>query len=135
MSKKTIETTIKNQPFTPYTNASGHKIDLYYIIQMKGHYAEGWGSWSSPFHKQFDTEDIVVHMSANNYDDGSQLEFRVKAVVHMMHLYMTLEFLILEPSICWMNTRQVTIIAFKHSGLVIHCLHKQQLYPTIYNLQ
>jgi len=81
VSNKTIEVTIKNQPFTAYTNASGHKIDLYYIIQMKGHYAEGWGSWSSPFHKQFDTDDIVVHMSANNYEDGSQLEFRVKAVV------------------------------------------------------
>jgi hypothetical protein len=81
VSNKTIEVTIKSQPFTSYTNASGHKIDLYYIIEMKGYYQEGWGSWSSPFHKQFNSEDIVVRMSANNYEDGSQLEFRVKAVV------------------------------------------------------
>lgn len=81
VSNKTIEVTIKNQPFTSYTNSSGHKFDLYYIIEMKGHYAEGWSSWSSPFHKQFDSEDIVAQMTANNYEDGSQLEFRVKAVV------------------------------------------------------
>jgi hypothetical protein len=86
VSDKTIEITIKNQPFTSYTNASDHKIDLYYIIEMKGHYSENWGRFTSnmfafPFCKQYDSEDIVVQESANHYEDGSQLEFRVKAVV------------------------------------------------------
>jgi len=83
---RTIEVTIKNQPFTSYTNASGHKIDLYYIIEMKGHYSENWGRFTSnmfaaPFCKQYGSDDVVKQVSANDYEDGSQLEFRVKAVV------------------------------------------------------
>ncbi|MCL2133973.1 MAG: hypothetical protein FWH37_00210 [Candidatus Bathyarchaeota archaeon] len=40
VSRKTLEVTIKNQPFTPYTNATGHEINLYYVIQFKGHFGE-----------------------------------------------------------------------------------------------
>jgi len=85
VSNKTIEVTIKNQPFTPYTNASNHKFDLYYIIEVKGHYSEYWGNLGSssydPFYSQRSSDDVVAQVPANNYKDGSQLEFRVKAVV------------------------------------------------------
>jgi hypothetical protein len=82
VSDKTIEVIIKSQPFTAYTNASGHEMNLYYIIEVKGHFSEYWGHLGYPFfYKQYDSEDIVVKKPANNYEDGSQLEFRVKAVV------------------------------------------------------
>jgi hypothetical protein len=81
VSDKTIEVIIKSQPFTAYTNASDHEMDLYYIIEVKGHFSEYWTIWADHFYKQYNSEDIVVKKSANNYDDGSQLEFRVKAVV------------------------------------------------------
>jgi hypothetical protein len=34
--------TIKNQPFTAYTDASGNNINLYYNFRFKGHYGGDW---------------------------------------------------------------------------------------------
>ena len=43
VANKTIELTIKNQPFVPYYDASsGWNISLYYDIRVKGHYEENW---------------------------------------------------------------------------------------------
>lgn len=43
ISNKTIEVTIKNQPFVPYYDASsGWNISLYYNVRVKGHYEENW---------------------------------------------------------------------------------------------
>jgi hypothetical protein len=39
---RTIEVSIKNQPFTPYTDVNGHSISLYYNVSMKGHYGNTW---------------------------------------------------------------------------------------------
>lgn len=39
---KTIELAIKNQPFTPYKDANGNSIGLYYCIRMKGHFGDSW---------------------------------------------------------------------------------------------
>jgi hypothetical protein len=38
----TIVFTIKNQPFTPYTNSNGSFIGLYYNFRYKGHYEDKW---------------------------------------------------------------------------------------------
>ncbi len=40
VDNRTIEVSIKNQPFTPYTNASGNKISLFYWIEFKGHFGD-----------------------------------------------------------------------------------------------
>lgn len=37
-----VNITIKNQPFTPYTDRNGNKIDLYYLIQWKDNSSSGW---------------------------------------------------------------------------------------------
>jgi len=80
---RSIEVMVKNQPFTSYTNTSGHAIELYYIIQVKGHYGEGWRSISKvPFISPdkghgYTTKQINV----DNYEEGSQLDFRVRAVI------------------------------------------------------
>lgn len=39
---KTIEVTIKNQPFTRYIDANGNSILLYYSVRVKGHFVDYW---------------------------------------------------------------------------------------------
>jgi hypothetical protein len=42
VENKSIVFTIKTQPFTPYTDADGNLIELYYKIRAKGHFEEYW---------------------------------------------------------------------------------------------
>lgn len=42
VQNKTMELIIKNQPFTPYIDADNHSLNLYYSIQMKGHFGGSW---------------------------------------------------------------------------------------------
>jgi hypothetical protein len=80
ITDRLIEITIKNQQFTPYTDTNGHKIDLYYKIQVKGYYSEDWSDISSPL-IQSDSEYTVSLMTANDYDAGSLLDFRVQVIM------------------------------------------------------
>jgi hypothetical protein len=80
----TTEVTIKNQPFTPYTNADGQKCELYYSIWAKGHFGEGWillGVGYTFSHYQSDSGYTIVPLTTEYYDAGSQLDFRVRAAV------------------------------------------------------
>ena len=40
VDNQTMEFTIKNQPFIPYTDSSGNYIGLYYNFRFKGHYGD-----------------------------------------------------------------------------------------------
>jgi hypothetical protein len=42
VDNRTIEVTIKNQPFVSYYHANSFNISLYYNVRMKGHYAQNW---------------------------------------------------------------------------------------------
>lgn len=42
VNNQTIEFTIKNQPFTSYTDSSGNYIGLYYNFEVKGHFTDTW---------------------------------------------------------------------------------------------
>ena len=42
VENKSIELTIKNQPFTPYTDAEGHIVNMYYNVHVKGHFEDCW---------------------------------------------------------------------------------------------
>ncbi len=39
---ETVVFTIKNQPFTPYTDSNGKYIGIYYNFRYKGHYEDQW---------------------------------------------------------------------------------------------
>jgi hypothetical protein len=96
VEQKAIEVTIKNQPFTPYTIESsdiwkygqnGQQFNLYYEVQFKGHFSEDWQNFVNPYDIYFlavivqsDSEYTVVSQVAN-YEAGSQLDFRVKAII------------------------------------------------------
>lgn len=45
---ETIVFTIKNQPFTPYTDSNGNYIGLYYNFRYKGNYGDQWNYY--PFY-------------------------------------------------------------------------------------
>jgi hypothetical protein len=52
---RTVHFTIKNQPFTPYTDSNGNDITLYYRIRYKGSYGD---KWSDRTYKE-DEEDFI----------------------------------------------------------------------------
>jgi hypothetical protein len=42
IADRTVEFTIKNQPFTSYEDANGSEIELYYNFRFKGYYGSEW---------------------------------------------------------------------------------------------
>jgi hypothetical protein len=42
ISNKTVEVTIKNQPFIPYTDSTGNYITLFYNLRYKGSFGQDW---------------------------------------------------------------------------------------------
>ncbi len=40
---RTIELSIRNQAFAPYSDVDGHQIGLYYNVSAKGHFQNEWG--------------------------------------------------------------------------------------------
>jgi hypothetical protein len=85
VNNMTIEITIKNQPFTPYTDTRGYDIDLYYQVDFKGHFG-GETEWHACYagynngyaQIQSNSGHTVVSV-VGKYDAGSQLDFRVEA--------------------------------------------------------
>ncbi|MCL2291775.1 MAG: hypothetical protein FWC30_01715 [Candidatus Bathyarchaeota archaeon] len=95
VNDRTIEVTIKNQPFASYEKENAWTPPkLYYKIQFKGHFEEKWNTF--PW---LDQEDKVVSSDSeytvassqsgitgiicmiNQFETGSQLDFRVQAVI------------------------------------------------------
>ncbi|MDR2204515.1 MAG: hypothetical protein LBE76_09555 [Nitrososphaerota archaeon] len=84
-----IEVSIKNQRFTPYTDALGRECNLYYRVEVKGHFEEN--NWHAFYHHYYNNyADSVSFVSPSNseytvissdtlYDESSRLDFRVRA--------------------------------------------------------
>jgi hypothetical protein len=69
VDNKTVVFTVKNQPFTPYTDSSGNLIGLYYNFRGKGSYGTEWNMY--PFSNQ--PSDLYPSTSAQSvwrYDDN-----------------------------------------------------------------
>jgi hypothetical protein len=47
VENKSIEVTITNQPFSPYEDANGETLQLYYNIRWKGHFGDYWYDYNS----------------------------------------------------------------------------------------
>jgi hypothetical protein len=104
VENKSIEITIKNQPFTPYTltehtgynHETGERrtydrnstVNLYYNIEVKGHFGENWKSVDSgdftyegrKSNAQLDSEYTVFTIEADDYPKDTVLDFRVRAL-------------------------------------------------------
>jgi hypothetical protein len=104
MENKSIAVSIQNQPFTPYKDANGNYVDLYYDIRWKGHFGDNWWDYNSTFKlllnsfSGFDNsgfplpnsefkiisfpmgEDVNGHMLVlGNISAGGKVDFQVKA--------------------------------------------------------
>jgi len=44
VDNRTVEITIKNQAFTPFTDDSGNEINLFYDVRYKGSFGQEWTS-------------------------------------------------------------------------------------------
>jgi len=108
VQNKSIELSIKNQPFTPYTDANGNYVSMYYNISEKGHFGSDWyyydtyqGYWYNYDTYRFleasnqSNTVLIFDFNGNNdtsyekpycvnlvdFPDGSQVDFRVQAYV------------------------------------------------------
>jgi hypothetical protein len=80
VDNRTIEVTIKNQPFTPYTDTNGIEFNLYFRVEVKGHFGEDWQAFGSGYIAQSSSDYTVVSCTVK-YAAGAQLDFRVIAVI------------------------------------------------------
>lgn len=134
VQNKTIDITIKNQPFTPIDLGNGSIIQLYYSVRAKGHFGD-WSDASSAIGYVFkrvlaSTADYTVVTliltsqfwqipgSAQpdlNIPEGGQEDFQVKAQAGYEYLYsdghifpIGTEFETIKES-SWSNTQTITI--------------------------
>jgi len=76
------EVTIKNQPFTAYTDENGNKINLYYTVEVKGHFGEDWKNFIIDYNATVQSKSGYTVMSnVVSQGVGSKLDFRVQALV------------------------------------------------------
>ena len=81
VENKTIEVTIKNQPFKPYTSQNGEH-NLYYAVHVKGRFGEDWQVFcKNTVQSEFGYTVLTGHA---RYDAGSQLDFRAEAIIGYM---------------------------------------------------
>lgn len=111
---KTVEFTIKNQPFTPYTDTEGHSIGLYYKISFKGHYTDDWSEYGRPLPaSNTDYTLLSIRSDTLNVPSSGLMDFRIQAGIgyvtsfeYFMDGYM---YTLNGETSDWSNTQTVTI--------------------------
>jgi hypothetical protein len=98
VQNKSIEVTIKNQPFTPYIDVGGERVWLFYDVRFKG-YFEDWGFYNASSFGDYqhyilmsDSEyTLISYFLQEDADDysgyvigdvpsGGQIDFQVQAI-------------------------------------------------------
>jgi hypothetical protein len=119
VNNRTVVFTIKNQPFTPFTDANGHYIVLFYNVSYKGHYGDDWTYYSHDsltdfFIKQSDSDYTVI--SFNQIPTTGQVDFRLQALIGYYtetgHPWMDVyEYNFTGQTSDWSNTQTISIPA------------------------
>jgi hypothetical protein len=119
VDNRTIDITIKNQPFTPYVDGN-NTINLFYNIRSKGHFED----WDTAHSGAFNQNEIHVSpgsyttvsffMQYSNISPGGQIDFQVQAVLsYVAKSYigdcLTGSQTITVAQSAWSNTRTVAI--------------------------
>ena len=86
VDQRKLAVTIKNQPFTPYTDKNGQKYRLYYYVESKGHFGDEWEVFQGVAWFQSNSDYTTITFSDYIYDKflpavGSQLDFRAQAII------------------------------------------------------
>jgi hypothetical protein len=128
VDNRTIELTIKNQPFVS-SNDGGWDTSFYYNVRTKGHYAENWTIVYSPdlgYPTQSNSDYTVISyaLDENVYpfwdelSSGAQVDFQVQAMVGAVHRGYnpnTTDQLLMFPWVFegetsgWSNTQTLTV--------------------------
>ena len=89
---RSVEVTIKNQPFTPYTDANGDTYNLYYTAQYRLNSSDEQ-DWITVYYipyiqsdSQYTTKMCVLY-GLDKSVFGSRIEFRVKAEIGCLKVY------------------------------------------------
>jgi hypothetical protein len=87
IDNRTIDVTIKNQPFTPYMDASNNTVYLYYNIRSKGHFENWNGDSDLGSHSQTGIQATTSTYTVVSFDiqywsvpQGGQIDFQVKSI-------------------------------------------------------
>lgn len=101
VENKTIDITIKNQPFV-----WGENYTLYYNVRVKGHFGGNWtelyDAYSDNLPEQSTFTYTVVSCSAN-YQDGAEIDFQVQAIVGHHYLRYPQRPYLLIPNDPWIE--------------------------------
>jgi hypothetical protein len=95
VDNRTIEFTITSQPFTPYEDANGNNITLYYYFRYKGPYGDDWSYYPDSSHTYGYYVGLFPDTSASNSEYtiigvnlptleipiDSEVEFQVQAIM------------------------------------------------------
>ncbi len=90
---RTIELSIKNQPFTPTPMgpAPAASTELMYNIRVKGHFGQGWTEiWhpSDPYPRQSDSAYTVFNFSLSGLADNLRFDVNSKVQIHFQAVAM-----------------------------------------------
>ena len=80
---KSIEVTIKNQPFTSTLDASGNYTSLYYDVRFKGYYTDVW-RYAYKDYNASDSDYTVLSISLRQIGSvsvGGKIDFQVRALI------------------------------------------------------
>lgn len=124
VDNRTLVFTIKNQPFTPYTNKDGNLIWLYYHVKAKGHFGKYWeelGGFINSSSSEYTIGDYTVGKRAGidsileQVTVGDTLDFQVEAQIgcytrHYLDMY-RYEYVFTDvgESSGWSSTQTITI--------------------------
>jgi len=88
VENKTIYIVIKNQLFTPYKNANGEMVYLYYECLYRGHYYEGEGGWSILYLEFYEQSDLeYTFISFRGLPSSGKVDVKVKGVNRNTYFY------------------------------------------------
>jgi hypothetical protein len=134
IQNRTIEVTIRNQQFTPYSDENQHMINLFYYFSFKGHFEDTWSYYPRNFFSKDSDEIPTIPQSTSDYTvvlfndytfpfktpAEGQMDFRVQAQIGYYNVSMSI---IPEPGAPftvynfvgqvsgWSNTQGITIPA------------------------
>jgi hypothetical protein len=128
VDNKTIDITIKNQPFVAPSNLTNiyYDINLYYNIRVKGHFEENWtdlyyisnNTPQNSLPRQSASENTVI-LILQDYSAGDQVDFQAEAVIATAHQFFSSSFGYWSwETSGWSNTQTITIPAPATSPII-----------------
>jgi hypothetical protein len=111
VENKTIEVTIKNQPFIP-TNIYGWNTSFYYNVRIKGHYADDWIALYPPADNPLkpSNSDYTTLSLTQSYPSNAQIDFQVEAMIgYVSHTTEFASWYFTGEESGWSNTQTITI--------------------------